>query len=133
MASEFVINDIRYTHIPLDTFTQMFACRKTSILFTALSKGYPLLDVLYDMPQDDLSLVIGAIMPSVKRFENGVWANVFNKDAGRFAYNDISAFAAFRIIMEVLTEYVPPFLAENALWESAIQAGAKAKEPIEPV
>jgi hypothetical protein len=124
MAREFDVNGITYSYNPLDTLTQLFACRKTGIFFTALEHGYPLLDVMYDIPQADLQPVIFAVMPFVTRKDGGTWAKIFNTDAKMFSYSDIRAFDSMKILMEVLTEYVPPFLADVRLWESAIRAAA---------
>ena len=133
MSKEFEINGKFYTYEPLNTFTQLFACRKTSILFSALSKGYPLLDVIYDIPQADLMAVMAAVMPHVSRKDiGGVWAKIFNKDAGLFSFSDISGSDAIEILLEVLTDYVPPFLIAINRLESATQT-AKAESGNAPI
>jgi len=111
MAKEFIVNGKEYTHMPLDAFTQLHVSRKTGPLFVGMAMDKTAITLLHDIADDDLESTLKKLMPFVRRKDGGAWAIVYNKDAGRFMYDDIGGGELMEIMFNVLLDYLPDFFA----------------------
>jgi len=110
MAS-FFIKEIEYTHRPLDAFSQLTLCRKVAPLFVGLANGEPTIELLANLPMEDLDISLRTMLPFIQRKDSNTqtWSPIYVESVKRLSFSDITGPDMIEILFNVLLDYLPDF------------------------
>lgn len=110
---EFTVGGNVYSATPLDAFSQLHIGLKIAPLIAAMAEGdgssASIMRAIGAASYSDVMFVLEHALPSVKRKSGQVWANLYNVDAHRLAFEDVSGIELLEIATYAIGEYVRPF------------------------
>ena len=112
-ASEFKVGEHTYSARRLDAFTQLHIGRRLAPWLSYITaqggKFSAIVEALSLANQADVDFIVKAALRVVKRSSGAAWADVFNAQADRIAFDDIDGLQLVEIVGRALEGDLLPF------------------------